>query len=1003
MKDFSLEFNDAIKNGKWLSVMYDNGNEITKFYAAILDFDIEKKMLYVKMFNLSKSKDILHKNFGQKKNGIKINVDKILSVSVLNHIVYQPPAKIVEKLEKSKFYVNWINTANGEKRIFNYYMQCLHYDVSPIVEKTFSLEKIDKGIFKKSSSFSPELNHFYNLLASLTNFDKKLDPKKETNLSYSFNILSVRTPQGVFPILYRDFHINLEQRKLELGTNLKVNRSIHIEDSNYHISTYLEIEEADLIELYLKNPKKLIGLISKKRKIAKELIDTTPILFTLKRNQIVNIDEELRIIRDIKDKHHPLNAFLGKLTNRNKGRKEYPIFLVDKNINIDQLRVINSSLRMPVTYVQGPPGTGKTTTILNVILSYLVNNQTVLLTSYNNKPVTDVYNKLVNIIYKGKKVPFPVIRLGNIGQVEETLNSIINTYNNVKNVTIYENTLDKVKSNQIDNLQEFYKVLEDYEMVVELREKRDNLALILEQANKYNQSLVRLNIDIEADISEIDKKLNSIGTIPDEKALDLLNQDFDEFYKWLYYKSCSYYQKLDDDEFKQIKDILFGEYEDTSERVKAFNSYINKDFNLRKLQKIFPVIISTNLSTMKLGTPKINFNLTILDEAGQCNIPSSLLPISRGEKLLLVGDVQQLKPVISLDEPINNKLKKLYKIRDEYDYTQNSILSTMREMDAVSLKVLLRFHYRCCEKIIMYSNRMYYNNRLKIKTIADHKGKLIFEDVASRKFQSDKNTALEEADRIEKILDENPNIDYGIITPFRAQAELLTSKLSKKFPNVDIGTIHRFQGGEKDGIIISCGISKATHQKTYDWLKGNHPLINVAVTRAKTELRVLGDYKAISKLSKDNDHFYQLVQYVKSNGDTLIIKLNEDDSNIKHLDTYFEKQFKDTIDIAIKHFDKLRFEKKIKISSVLLSAKESDFQYFTKAEFDFVIFSGDKVVAVYEVDGDEHSNQQETQEKDLKKQEICDKNGIILFRIRNRDVKNYELIKSKLYKLINKR
>ena len=48
----------------------------------------------------------------------------------------------------------------------------------------------------------------------------------------------------------------------------------------------------------------------------------------------------------------------------------------------------------------------------------------------------------------------------------------------------------------------FYKLLEDYETVVELREKRDNLQLILEQANKSDGSLFKFTIDIEQDISK---------------------------------------------------------------------------------------------------------------------------------------------------------------------------------------------------------------------------------------------------------------------------------------------------------------------------------------------------------------------------------------------------------------------------------------------------------------------------------------------------------------------
>lgn len=1000
MKDFSLEFNDSIINGKWLSIQYMNSKEITKFYAAIVDFDIESEVLYIKMFNLAKGKSILSSNKGSSKLGIKIYIRKILSCSVLSHITHDINDNLVEKLELNKLKKTWINSSLGERRILNYYIRCLNFDVSPIIEEDFSLNKIDEHIFSDSQMFKPDTHHFYDILGSVTNFNKKLDPAKETNLSYAFNLVSIRTPRGVFPILYRDFTIDLEKQTLGISDEIKVNRTISINNSNYHISTYFEIEESDLISMYKKDLKTFLQFIRDKVSIKKEVIDTTPILYTLKRTQMVDLSEELKSIRDIEDKHHPLNAFFGKLTNRNKGRKEYPIFLKDKNVNIDQLRVINSSLRMPVTYVQGPPGTGKTTTILNVILSYFVNERTVLLSSYNNKPVSDVYDKLSTMKYGTRIIPFPVLRLGNLEQVQNTLLQLIETYKKVRSITVYFNTLDRVKTGQIENLKEFYKILEDYEKVVELREKRDNLQLILEQAAKSDGSFFKFTIDIEQDISLIDMELEKIGTIPDEKALELLNQDFDEFNKWLYYVSCSFYQKLDTTEFEKLREILFTKYESDNGLARSFNKYISEDANLRKLLQIFPIIISTNLSIPRLGSPKPHFDLAIIDEAGQCNVPSSLLPIARGDKLLLVGDVQQLKPVISLEEPINRKLKQLFKIRDEYDYSTNSILSTMREMDHISLKVLLRFHYRCCEKIIQYSNKTYYSSRLKIKTVSDHKGKLILEDVKSRKYQFDKNTALEEVSRIEQVLIDNPNKEYGIITPFRAQSEFLQQKLSKKYPKIDIGTIHKFQGGEKDGIIISCGITKATHQKTYDWLKGNHPLINVAVTRAKDELRIIGDIDVIKSLSNADDNFYQLIKYVESNGDTTHIKGNIDDTNIKKLDTYFEKQFRETIDIAVKHFDKLKFEKKIKVASILLSAKGDDFEYFTKAEFDFVIFFGEKAVAVYEVDGREHENDKNTIERDIKKQEICDKDNIKLFRIKNKDVKNYELIKSKLYKLL---
>ena len=92
-----------------------------------------------------------------------------------------------------------------------------------------------------------------------------------------------------------------------------------------------------------------------------------------------------------------------------------------------------------------------------------------------------------------------------------------------------------------------------------------------------------------------------------------------------------------------------------------------------------------------------------MDEAGQCNIASSLIPIVRGTDLLLVGDTNQLKPVTVLETQVNDDLKHKYNISDQYDYIHNSILSTMLKKDNNSKNILLSYHYRCGKKIIDFS------------------------------------------------------------------------------------------------------------------------------------------------------------------------------------------------------------------------------------------------------------------------------------------------------------
>ena len=105
------------------------------------------------------------------------------------------------------------------------------------------------------------------------------------------------------------------------------------------------------------------------------------------------------------------------------------------------------------------------------------------------------------------------------------------------------------------------------------------------------------------------------------------------------------------------------------------------DTNLKRLLAIFPIVICTNLSSEKLGSPKPIFDLVIMDEAGQCNIGTSLIPIVRGNNLLLVGDTNQLQPVTVIEENVNEDLMKQYDIGEEYNYIHNSILSTKFKKD----------------------------------------------------------------------------------------------------------------------------------------------------------------------------------------------------------------------------------------------------------------------------------------------------------------------------------
>ena len=313
---------------------------------------------------------------------------------------------------------------------------------------------------------------------------------------------------------------------------------------------------------------------------------------------------------------------------------------------------------------------------------------------------------------------------------------------------------------------------------------------------------------------------------------------------------------------------------DKRERLEGFAKYLGKKENIRKLQEIFPIVATTCISAHKLGEPCPMFDMVIIDEASQCNTAVSLVPIIRGSSLMLVGDPQQLNPVIQLEELVNQKLRTKYGVAEEYDYRKNSIYKTFLACDAVSDEILLHYHYRCHEKIIGFNNKKYYNERLCVKTKSAEKEPLLYIDVKGDS-SGGKNTAPAEVEEIIAYASKNREKSIGVITPFVNQRRLLEEAARQAhLANVECGTVHAFQGDEKDIVLFSTAITEQTQAGTYEWLKNNKELINVATSRARDRLVILSDMESLQRLHLRNgdDDLFELVQYAKMNGKSQVTK-----------------------------------------------------------------------------------------------------------------------------------
>lgn len=354
---------------------------------------------------------------------------------------------------------------------------------------------------------------------------------------------------------------------------------------------------------------------------------------------------------------------------------------------------------------------------------------------------------------------------------------------------------------------------------------------------------------------------------------------------------------------------------------------------------------------------------------------------------------------------------KIYNITDEYDYIKNSIYKVYLACDSVSREILLSHHYRCNNRIIQFNNKKYYNDKLKVCSKSKEQNPLVFLEVPGNQTFY-KNTAPMEAEEIVQYASMNKDKSIGVITPFANQRELINQKLKDNgLNNVSCGTVHAFQGDEKDVVLFSMTLTDKTGKGTYEWLKNNKELINVAVSRAKDKLIILSSSKELERLhaNSEDDDIYELVQYVKTNGETKVTpKTNASRAlGIKPYSTETEQAFLENLNHALDNVlntnQKCIVQKEVSIAHVFQDNCSYNDLFYT-GRFDFVVYerqAGTKIdipILAIELDGREHQEKAVVMERDKKKNRICREHGFELIRIENSYARRYQFMKEILMK-----
>ena len=989
----------AIHEGRWLKIEYRNReNQITNYWIGIRDLNAAQRRLFV---------DGLHTGKYTLAPLEHVYIDSILSSEVIEGSYCEVNEQLVRDIYLHPHkYKNIFNHAANLK-ILNYLEMCNRLDCVPYYSDFELIRYLDRESFQEEFyELSDEqfriLVKYFQMKTEETRPDGRL-----TMQQLAMNVLSIHTNKGLYVLAYRSLRLDVKRRVLRPDEDITICTEYTVDGTVESIRRYMDADEYELLGNFEEHQERIKDSITRHNRSVLA-VDDMPYIIGLGMDIALDLHKEYQAIMKMYEKDKvpvPIRAFFGDLLNRPVRKKACPITLFDKRINLDQLLAINNAMKYPVAYIQGPPGPGKTNTILNTILTAFFNEKTVLFTSYNNHPINGVFEKLSSLKYHGRRIPFPVLRLGNVDKLREAMDYLKELYLRTKDITVFESTLDKRKDDRIQRAKELSSLLARYEEVLDLKERRETLCRMAEYQSQLKGaiSLLPFQADLQGrQLERVSRKIREKGQITDQEALELLEDNEEELYKYLYYISAKYIQRLGEPKYEDLRKILFdGEGE---KQLKAFSKYLSKSEHVKKLQRVFPVIITTCISAHKLGKPEPLFDMVIMDEASQCNTAVSLVPIIRGEQLMMVGDPQQLNPVILLDPLVNQRLRKKYNVSDEYDYRENSIYKTFLSCDSVSDEVLLHNHYRCHRKIIEFNNKKYYNSKLNIRSDSKEPRPLIYIDVKNEACDI-KNTAPAEVREITAFAAGRRDKRIGVITPFVNQRKMIEEALQKEgLTHVACGTVHAFQGDEKDVILFSTAISDSTQAGTYEWLKNNKELINVAVSRPKDQLIVLSDSGNLNRLhqKEGSDDLYELIQYVQANGMSKVSskKAHSRALGIKPFSTAMEEAFLANLTHALENIwlsqSRYTIRREVAISQVFMDNLSHE-DLFYSGRFDFVVYErqGNRELPVLaiELDGKEHFEDEIVKERDRKKNAICKAHEMQIIRVENAYARRYNHIK----------
>lgn len=282
------------------------------------------------------------------------------------------------------------------------------------------------------------------------------------------------------------------------------------------------------------------------------------------------------------------------------------------------------------------------------------------------------------------------------------------------------------------------------------------------------------------------------------------------------------------------------------------------------------VIASTLVSSNHRILTGRHFSTLFIDEAAQALEAACWIAIRKADRVILAGDHCQLPPTIKCMEAARSGLDRTLMEK-----------VVMNKQEAVSL---LKIQYRMHRSIMQFPSAWFYQGELEAAPKISHRGILeldtpinwidtsemdFHEEFVGESFgrinKPEANLLLQELENYIRKIGENrvaeECIDFGLISPYKAQVQYLRNKIKgnpffRPYRNrITVNTVDGFQGQERDVIFIS--LVRANENGQIGFLNDLRRM-NVAITRARMKLVILGDATTMSK----HAFYRKLIEYI---------------------------------------------------------------------------------------------------------------------------------------------